>query len=155
MKLIIDIEPRYCKDMRSDIKGLYYDAINRIIEAVSNGVPYEENPQGDLISRKALREGLEEMMCIDPIFYQKTVFETIDNVPTVEAYTHEQVKELVDLNKKLSEERPQGKWVTVKQDTILGTFEVKNKVCDQCNHATKYEYPFCPWCGADMRGGKE
>ena len=50
-------------------------------------------------------------------------------------------------------EPKQGKWVTVKQDTILGTFEVKNKVCDQCNHATKYEYPFCPWCGAKMKKG--
>lgn len=48
--------------------------------------------------------------------------------------------------------RPQGEWIKVKQDTSLGNFEVKNKVCDQCNHATKYEYPFCPWCGADMRG---
>lgn len=53
-------------------------------------------------------------------------------------------------------ERPRGKWITVKQDTILGTFEVKNKVCDQCNHATKYEYPFCPNCGAKMwKGGAE
>ena len=47
----------------------------------------------------------------------------------------------------------QGKWITVKQDTILGTFEVNNKVCDQCNHATKYEYPFCPWCGKKMEKG--
>ena len=41
MKLIIDIEPRYCKDMQSNIKELYYEAINRITEAVRNGVPYE------------------------------------------------------------------------------------------------------------------
>ena len=47
MKLIIDIEPRYCKDMQSDIKGLYYEAINRITEAVRNGQPYEERPQGE------------------------------------------------------------------------------------------------------------
>ena len=52
-------------------------------------------------------------------------------------------------------EPKQGKWITVKQDTTLGTFEVKNKVCNKCNHATKYEYPFCPWCGAKMKGGAE
>ena len=42
MKLIIDIEPRYCKYMYSDVKELYYEAINRITEAVRNGQPYEE-----------------------------------------------------------------------------------------------------------------
>ncbi len=41
MKLIIDIEPRYCKDMESDVKELYYEAINRITEAVRNGKPYD------------------------------------------------------------------------------------------------------------------
>lgn len=49
MKLIIDIEPRYCKDMDSDVKGLYYEAINRITEAVRNGIPYEERPHGKWI----------------------------------------------------------------------------------------------------------
>ena len=49
MKLIIDIEPRYCKDMESDVKALYYEAINRITEAVRNGIPYEERPQGEWI----------------------------------------------------------------------------------------------------------
>lgn len=46
MKLIIDIDPRYCKDMHSEVKALYYEAITRITEAVSNGSPYEERPQG-------------------------------------------------------------------------------------------------------------
>lgn len=53
------------------------------------------------------------------------------------------------------EARPKGKWMTVKLDTELGTFEVKNKQCNKCGHSTKYEYPFCPWCGADMKGGAE
>lgn len=49
MKLIIDIEPRYCKDMDSDIKELYYEAINHITEAVRNGIPYDDRPQGEWI----------------------------------------------------------------------------------------------------------
>ena len=49
MKLIIDIEPRYCKYMDSDVKELYYEAINRITEAVRNGIPYEEK-QGEWIT---------------------------------------------------------------------------------------------------------
>ena len=49
MKLIIDIEPRYYKNMRSEVKELYYEAINRITEAVSSGIPYDERPQGEWI----------------------------------------------------------------------------------------------------------
>ena len=49
MKLIVDIEPRYYKNMRSEVKELYYEAINRITEAVSNGTPYEDRPRGKWI----------------------------------------------------------------------------------------------------------
>lgn len=45
MKLIIDIESRYCEDMDSEIKELYYEAISRIKEAIRNGIPYEEKPK--------------------------------------------------------------------------------------------------------------
>lgn len=65
------------------------------------------------------------------------------------------INEALDLAIEALKKRPQGEWIIAKQDTILGNFEVKNKVCDQCNHATKYEYPFCPWCGADMRTPKK
>ena len=40
MKLVIDIEPRYCEDMDSGIKSLYYEAISRIKDAVRTGKPY-------------------------------------------------------------------------------------------------------------------
>lgn len=55
MKLIIDIEPRYCKNIHSEVKELYYEAINRITEAVSNGIPYEERPQGEYVDISKLR----------------------------------------------------------------------------------------------------
>lgn len=57
MKLIIDIEPRYCENMRSEVKALYYEAVNRIIGAVSNGKPYEEKQTGEWIIVKDERYG--------------------------------------------------------------------------------------------------
>ena len=59
MKLIIDIEPRYCKYMYSDVKELYYEAINRITEAVRNGKPYEERPQGQWVRKEEIIHLLE------------------------------------------------------------------------------------------------
>ena len=93
MKLIIDIEPRYCKNMRSDVRELYYEAINRIIEAVSNGKPYEDNPQGDLISRNALKKSFAETTYIRftadmgqggyEMFSEKEIEKIIDRAPIV------------------------------------------------------------------------
>jgi hypothetical protein len=90
MKLIIDIEPRYCKDMQSDVKGLYYEAINRITEAVRNGIPYEERPQGDLISRSELKKAInmiiDEEIKIDEKWARglKYSLKIIDNAPAVD-----------------------------------------------------------------------
>jgi len=39
----------------------------------------------------------------------------IDNAPTIVAYTEEQIKELVELNRKLSGVRPQGEWIPVSE----------------------------------------
>ena len=93
MKLIIDIDPRYCKDMRSEVKELYYEAINRIIEAVSNGKPYEDKPQGDLISRDALKKSFAETTYIRftadmgqggyEMFSEKEIEDIINKAPTV------------------------------------------------------------------------
>lgn len=81
----------------------------------------------------------------------------IDNAPTVEAYTFEQVKELVDLNKKLSEERPQGEWIekVERRGYFAGDKTVYSYTCPFCGVKEFKKYPFCH-CGADMRkGGKE
>ena len=84
----------------------------------------------------------------------KQVISDLDNAPTVEAYTPEQVKELVDLNKKLSEERPQGEWIF---NTSFWSCSVcKNSVktigyCGDKKFMNEF-FKFCPNCGADMRG---
>lgn len=146
MKLIIDIEPRYCKDMRSDVKGLYYEAINRIIEAVSNGIPYDEKPQGDLVSRGALKKHIAETFEIEEKIDKKWAMglkyslKIIDKAPAVEPQISPEV--LNQFAKYVAtHERPQGEWITI------DAFVVKCSVCGVESFAT----PFCPRCGADMR----
>ena len=135
MKLIIDIEPRYCKDMRSDVKGLYYEAINRIIEAVSNGIPYDEKPQGDLISREALKKAYFNAINETSIG-EVSIIDLIDKVPTV-LHDNYSMGYQDGIRKALSE-RPQGEW-----EDYDNTFYkcpdcgyLLEKCCPQCQ--TKY-----------------
>jgi len=83
MKIVIDIEPRYCENMQSDIKPLYYEAISRIKEAIRNGIPYEEKPQGDLISREALKKTLCEEYEAREHYIGEIMLKAIDDAPTV------------------------------------------------------------------------
>ena len=86
------------------------------IKALERPQGKQERPQGDLISREALKEYARKVMC-EKDFMTKIhleLFENIiDNAPTVEAYPFEQVQELVKLNQQFAQEienlkRPQG-----------------------------------------------
>lgn len=49
------------------------------------------------------------------------------------------------------EQRPKGEWQT-QYETVCGfKYEVNNKSCSNCGHTTKFKFPYCPWCGADMQ----
>lgn len=109
----------------------------------------------DLISREALKKELELSKYIVPNALNKLLnseinrcIEAVDNAPTVEAYTLDQVKDLVELNKKLAEERPQGKWI--------GSASISWE-CSRCGYGVNpwNNTPFCPNCGADMKGSAE
>ena len=72
----------------------------------------------------------------------------IDNAPTVEAYTKEQVKELIKLNEeKVKEliELNKGEWINT------SPYDDKGE-CSLCCYLSKKYYNFCPNCGSDMRG---
>lgn len=107
----------------------------------------KKNPQGDLISRSALREDIDfQYICkcchnvngnvcdICPI---SEIEKKIDNAPTVE-------------------ERPQGEWVG-------NAFDEHH--CNRCGYPALWEEEpddyyevqsrFCPNCGADMKGENE
>lgn len=101
----------------------------------------------DLISREALKEEINKKRIVGRF----NTIQIIDNAPTVEAYTPEQVKELVDLNKKLSEERPQGEWIYT--PNIIGLSEYEGITCSICGNDSVGDFNYCPNCGANMRKG--
>ena len=112
------------------------------------------------IDANALKEELAKNITIWTfnVSYDGILAEIIDNAPTVNAYTEEQVKELVDLNKKLSGERPEGKWIEVGDNQPYS----KDKLygCSKCRFGSYLlsdtkNVNFCPNCGASMKGGTE
>ena len=56
----------------------------------------------------------------------------IDNAPTVE-------------------ERQKGEWIV----NVHGSLTEPPYFCSKCNGANNWKAPFCEYCGADMRGGRE
>jgi len=87
---------------------------------------------------------------IDYGMFTTGIIQAIDNAPTVEAYTPEQVKDLVDLNKKLSELRPRGKWVFMSGVTCGGYYK-----CNKCGEVERAEKNYCSNCGAYMKGSAD
>lgn len=62
------------------------------------------------------------------------------------------MSELIDLcisalSENKGEDRPKSQWITYRNSDRCE--------CANCGHQIHYEYPYCPNCGADMRGGKE
>lgn len=130
--------------------------------------------KGDLISRDALKEDFKSRLALCNEWIAKAkdketkirasavkafiaeVIMTINNAPSVETYTPEQVKELVDLNKKLSEERPQNHWIKIFENPYTNGY-----VCSVCGHEIHVSENFlpkvteCEACGSEMKGGAE
>lgn len=91
---------------------------------------------GDL---DALKEKVA-LMWGDNNHITESIYDIIDNAPTVEAYIEEQVKELVELNKKLSEERPQGDLISrdALKKHIAEVFEIEEKIDKKWAMGLKY-----------------
>ena len=117
----------------------------------------------DLISRSALKEIIETYRPI-ALFTDKEVGKNrmvdyclaeIDNAPTVEAYSFEQVQELVKLNQQFAQEieslkRPQGEWI------IHNDYHENCRYgCNRCGNLTNIPGNFCPNCGVKMRVNKK
>lgn len=53
----------------------------------------------------------------------------------------------------LDDLRPKGRWIM--KETMIRSPFAKNAYCSECNEETSFLHDFCPYCGADMRGGDE
>lgn len=148
MKLIIDIDEEAYKMC----KQILYDG-DDIERAIANGRLFEETGMDDdLISREALKDEIQkELDKADLSEYEACICVTsiydrlIDNAKTV---CHDNyAMGYQDGVRTVLSERPTGKW-------IYGNLD--HSTCSNCNYANHYgDLPFCPNCGADMRGDKE
>ena len=159
------------KDLGKYILTEHDEAILTAINAL------EERPQGDLISRSALKETieLEEGIFWDSYSPNELVVRKkyIDDAPTVipdndifewctdcKEYDQEKhcchrwsskIREAVEEVKqyKLDELRPQGEWIC--KDKVDG--HMFGYSCSNCRNPEWQITRFCPNCGADMRKG--
>ena len=63
---------------------------------------------------------------------------------------------ITEIVRKVANGKPvrKSKWEVVKERLADGTeIPVHNEVCSVCGHSTKYRFPYCPWCGAEMWEG--
>jgi len=127
----------------------------------------EEKPQGDLISREALKDAIEnqdKFACLpdtklvpfhmlnepeknyEPYVHLRDIRNAIDNAPTVDLWQMRQEATENALKK-----------AEVLYDSSQGSWEKDNIgiYCSVCKRHLDVETPFCPLCGADMRGGAE
>lgn len=113
-------------------------------------------PQGDTISRSALKEKLNSR--VFPQDYATTLLlgtlnDIIDNVPAVDTYTIEDMQEVREnsliLGAKLAQ-RPEGEWIISEYVDTRRGFITK---CSFCKTDTIGGGNFCPNCGAKMQKG--
>lgn len=85
MKIIIDIPENVIEDAKSspNYYPTYYFV--KIWHAIANGKPYEERPQGDLISRSDIKTHISELMLVySGEELDNAILNVIDNAQTVE-----------------------------------------------------------------------
>ena len=108
-----------------------------------------------LIDADALKKTLCEEYEAREHYSGEIMLKAIDNAPTVEAYSFEQVQELVKLNQQFAQKiedlkRPQGKWERRTMNEYL---------CSNCHYKVdsvkRLVYKFCPKCGTAMEGGEK
>lgn len=142
MKLIIDIPEKVVTAIQNG-KDYRFD----IHTAIAQGIPYEERPQGDLISREAMIKA-----------FNKAKWSGGDDIPTAIVYDFiedfpavaESCKELQEVEK----ETPQGEWIYKEFDVESGIS--RSYWCSNCGEPkSQWCDDFCQRCGADMRGGAE
>ena len=153
MKLIIDIP----EDVYNKILEIYNSCEElhtreNLYQTIANGTPY--NPSGDSISREALRKNME-FVCMGIMAgtesYNAPLTE-IDNAPTVETFTFDEVESIRQETIKLvrnscKSERPTGKPLIRTNGDMSNYY-----ICSECHYSIDGWDKFCKNCGADLRG---
>ena len=157
MKLIIDIDKKYyeaCKDAVEEF------CPSQVEEIIANGIPITE---GDMISREGIRKALNEAFdCEDATKYgNKNAEQQGKSYSTLMLYEIADIVEDCCDNAPTVAERPKGKGLYPYADIKINGRRVgkSDKECSVCHVGFSNNLPwnanFCPYCGADMRGGAE
>lgn len=153
MKLMINIPDEAYELLKNKLE------LDNIAESIiANGTPV--SAEGDLISRKALKEDINSLYEYDTYNEEfdagiQSILNFIDNAPTVEtskiehkAY-NEGFKDGVDQGIKLSASQ-KGKWIDCKDIPYLANCSICGYQMD--THEERGYFNYCPYCGADMKG---
>jgi hypothetical protein len=120
------------------------------VEALKFAAEALERPQGDCISREALKDEIYTWGCND---YDKHDFiEAIDDAPTAETFTLEDMQNNFDAGVDSiigKYDKVRGEWI----DRMADKGYVECPFCHK--QITGGDLNFCVKCGADMRGGAE
>ena len=156
------------------LKGIVFNSFDRTTPKERQALclaikSLAERPQGDLISREALKKAINDNGCRHSHYFD--VFDVIDDAPPVETYTKDDMTReyLKGYNAcKDMNERPQGEWIPctksgmplTEQGRLSGEkwygFKCSNPKCNYIYKGNALtESPFCQKCGADMKGGTD
>ena len=141
---------KYIVDIHGELEG-DYEIIGK----------YEEKPQGDLISRSALKERIQlapnkNYETWDEL-YDSIIYE-IDNAPTVETKTTYDVNRAYDrgyITAMNAYKRPKGEWIVLVDADNIQTCKcsICGRIADIANREFD-KFPYCH-CGAKMKGGAD
>lgn len=161
MKLTIDIPEEIVTAIRNG-EDYRYD----LHTSIAQGIPYEEKPQGDLISREALKKTFEVTQYNDIDDLTRTE-RLIDNAPTVEPFEPDYVgaerlkarqrgyaegyHNGMEIGKTLNPRIKQGEWIIVKDERYGDN--VKCPFCEKELAGT--DLNFCCKCGAKLTGSEK
>lgn len=146
-----DITPKEAIANLNHIYGMVAPDIQRSIDVAIKAL---ERPTGDAISRSALKEDFKSRLADCNEWIEKAkdketkirasavktflgeVIMTIDNAPPVDAIVN------------TVEVRTKGEWIE-KEATPASVYYC----CSNCGMEGVPVTPYCPWCGAQMKGG--
>lgn len=121
-----------------------YEAIDVAIKALK-----EERPQGNLISRDALKKEVERIFCVGS-YHKDRIIGLIDNAPSVEYPFYAEAYQTGYEEGKNA--RKHGEWIC-KTKSTFPQYQPDEYKCPFCNVIVHRKTNYCEYCGADMRKG--
>lgn len=172
MKLIIDIDEELYEAYKGKPPMLGDAGMDMIAQAIANGTPYEERPQGDLISREALLKRVDEerkyLLARGQTGAEHILVhnfrELVEDALTVDAdEIYKKGYHAGFFATHGEPERPQSKWIITAEDSE-GIHRIQCPFCGYEKGSDFIDYiivtfekfpPFCESCGAELRGKED